>query len=491
MPEKKQMNKKRLSDFLTLVEEYDFLKNSKKPCDYTVSSGLKVWWRCAAGHSWQATIAKRTGQGTKCPYCTHRKAMPGETDLATLFPDVAAEFDTALNQKTPQDYTASSNKKVWWQCKAKGHRWQATIASRTAGCGCPYCQKHRPSPGENSLATIAPLLLEEYNWARNTEDPEQLAPTSKKQIWWKCKVGHEWKATIGNRVINRTACPYCSGRMVIPGQTDLATIFPKLAAEFDLERNDKGPTEYTSKSNAKVYWKCKEGHVWRAAINTRAAGNNCPFCAHQLPLVGETDLATVYPALAAEFDLERNTKKPTEYTSKSNQRVWWKCRLKGHKWCATIRNRANGDDCPFCSGRIAVPGETDLETLSPNLAKEFDREKNRKSPKDYTVGSHQKVWWQCRKGHSWQATVFSRTNGSPCPYCAGLLPIRGKTDFETLEPDLAKEFDTHKNTRQIWEYTRFSNTKVFWLCSIGHSWRSSIANRVRGRGCPMCRKHPK
>ena len=41
------------------------------------------------------------------------------------------------------------------------------------------------------------------------------------------------------------------------------------------------------------------------------------------------------------------------------------------------------------------------------------------TPSDVSFGSHQKVWWQCSKGHSWQAKVYSRSAGSGCPYCTG------------------------------------------------------------------------
>ncbi|MBQ4587207.1 MAG: zinc-ribbon domain-containing protein, partial [Clostridia bacterium] len=33
---------------------------------------------------------------------------------------------------------ANSHKKAWWKCD-KGHEWQARIASRNKGSGCPYC----------------------------------------------------------------------------------------------------------------------------------------------------------------------------------------------------------------------------------------------------------------------------------------------------------------------------------------------------------------
>ena len=32
----------------------------------------------------------------------------------------------------------NSVQKVWWKC-SKGHEWQATIANRNKGSGCPIC----------------------------------------------------------------------------------------------------------------------------------------------------------------------------------------------------------------------------------------------------------------------------------------------------------------------------------------------------------------
>ncbi|MCI6567534.1 MAG: zinc-ribbon domain-containing protein [Dysosmobacter sp.] len=30
-----------------------------------------------------------------------------------------------------------------------------------------------------------------------------------------------------------------------------------------------------------------------------------------------------------------------------------------------------------------------------------------------------RVWWQCERGHEWQAVIFSRVQGAGCPVCAG------------------------------------------------------------------------
>jgi len=46
------------------------------------------------------------------------------------------------NSLTPMDITPNSGKKVWWKCK-KGHEWQATVANRNRGSGCPVCRKNK------------------------------------------------------------------------------------------------------------------------------------------------------------------------------------------------------------------------------------------------------------------------------------------------------------------------------------------------------------
>ena len=79
-----------------------------------------------------------------------------------------------------------------------------------------------------------------------------------------------------------TRCPYCTGRKVLAGFNDLASLFPKLAKEWDAELNGPlRPTEVTSGSSRRVWWRCDHGHVWRAAIYSRTGPKKCgcPVCA--------------------------------------------------------------------------------------------------------------------------------------------------------------------------------------------------------------------
>ena len=126
--------------------------------------------------------------------------------------------------------------------------------------------------------------------------------------------------------------------------------------------------------------------------------------------------------LMAEWNWEKNNKfgfDPTTLTLGSGKKAWWKCG-KGHEWQAPIYSRANGRGCPYCSGRIAISGENDLQTVNPTLAEEWNYDKNNGlTPRNLLPNSNKKVWWKCSKGHEWQATVNHRNNGRGCPACSG------------------------------------------------------------------------
>jgi DNA-directed RNA polymerase subunit RPC12/RpoP len=108
------------------------------------------------------------------------------------------------------------------------------------------------------------------------------------------------------------------------------------------------------------------------------------------------------------------------------KKVWWQCN-EGHKWQSTISHRAQGSGCPYCSVLYVIKGKTDLQTVNPRLAKEWDYEKNNElTPADVSPNSDKKVWWECIKGHKWQAKIGHRNHGSGCPYCSKRRKLTSK-----------------------------------------------------------------
>ena len=65
--------------------------------------------------------------------------------------------------------------------------------------------------------------------------------------------------------------------------------------------------------------------------------------------------------------------------------------------------------------------------------------------------------------------------------------VKGVNDLLTLRPDIAAEWHPTKNGDLTpADISRASNTKVWWRCKEGHEWVTSVNNRIRGTGCPIC-----
>ena len=269
---------------------------------------------------------------------------------------------------------------------------------------------------------------------------------------------------------------------------------PEVAKEWNCEKNGNlKPEHFSTNSGKKVWWRCSKGHEWQATIDSRNRGNGCPYCSGRYAIKGKNDIQTVNPTLAKEWNYEKNHGlTPEDVMPNSSKKVWWKC-SKGHEWLSTVANRSIGNGCPYCAGQKVLKGYNDLQTVNPTLAKEWNYEKNNGlTPADVMPNSKEKVWWKCSNGHEWQAVLYSRNNGTGCPYCAGKKVLKGYNDLKTVNPTLAKEWNYEKNNGLTpADVMPNSNKKVWWKCSQGHEWQAMVINRNKGRGCPECYREKK
>ncbi len=540
--------KKYLIDNPVLIAEWNWEKNDDlKLENFTVGSGKKVWWKCNKGHEWEAAIINRH-QGTGCPYCYGRFAISGVNDLQTLNPTLAKEWNYEKNGELyPENIASNSGKKVWWKCE-KGHEWQAQILNRNHGTGCPICAGKKVLFGYNDLQTLNPTLAKEWNYEKNQPlTPLDITSNSEKKVWWICRNGHEWQASIAHRNYGQN-CPICniekhssfpeyailyylkkSGLEAIHSykengyELDIFIPSLKTAIEYDgyfwhkdkmtkdLEKNFK-----CQKDGIKLY-RIREG---LPTLNDYSIDYKVQKNQKDLPIIigkiineitdttvdidikrdfidienlrvyieKSNSIFYINPTLAKEWNYNKNGKlKPENFTAASNKKVWWKCN-KGHEWEAAIAHRNKGANCPYCSGRYAILGETDLKTLNPQLASEWNYEKNGNlKPENFTSNSGTKVWWICKKKHEWKASISDRNNGTNCPYCSGRFAIKGKNDLLTLNPILSREWNFERNKNLTPEnYKVGSGKKVWWICNNGHEWQAIIRDRVNGNKCPYC-----
>lgn len=144
--------------------------------------------------------------------------------LASVHPELIPEWSEKNLPLTPDKITFGSNKRVWWK-GACGHEWETSVKARSKGEKCPICSGARVIEGINDLATLKPLLAQEWS-KKNKLKPTEVSVASHKKIIWKCKHGHEWEASVKSRTVNGTGCPYCSHNKVLAGFNDLASQYP-------------------------------------------------------------------------------------------------------------------------------------------------------------------------------------------------------------------------------------------------------------------------
>lgn len=130
------------------------------PKDVSIRSARKVWWIFpyddpkTGKHfdfEWEASVGNRT-RGRGCPYLSGHKVWKGFNDLATVRPEIAAQWHPTRNGTlTPEDVTEKSGKKVWWiysyddeeTGEHSTFEWQAVIANRVINSVCPRLQRKK------------------------------------------------------------------------------------------------------------------------------------------------------------------------------------------------------------------------------------------------------------------------------------------------------------------------------------------------------------
>lgn len=296
------------------------------------------------------------------------------------------------------------------------------------------------------------------------------------------KCGHSWYAS-PNNLLSGYGCPCCAGNK------------RKTNEEFVSELNEKSPKimpldEYVNTST-KIRAKCTIcGNVWNVRPSDLLSGTGCPSCAKKKRATDENSITSL-PILMQEWDYKKNENEDPDYVSRgSHKKVWWICSKCGFSWQTTVKSRVNGNGCPACSGHTLWPGYNDLETVNPELAYEWNYEKNEGLiPSNVYYNSKKSVWWKGTCGHEWEMRINERNSrGYGCPYCSGRRILPGFNDLATTNPLLAFEWNIEKN-RDLspTSVTAGSGKKAWWVCSIcGHEWQAEISSRNKGRGCPRC-----
>lgn len=212
--------------------------------------------------------------------------------------------------------------------------------------------------------------------------------------------------------------------------------------------------------------------------------------------IGINDLETTFPSIAKDWDYTKNVGSPKDYTYRSMYKARWKCSICGHEWIANIRDRVKSRHqlCPKCTllKRSQNRHERELKQRGgisdPFLLKEWDYERNKKGPEEYTPKSNESVYWVCSKcGYRFEAKINNRAIRLSCACCKGKKVVEGINDLATTHPNLAAEWHPTKNGELKPINVSYGRaTKVWWICPEGHVYQASIPHRSSGTNCPIC-----
>lgn len=472
-----------------IAEQWDIEKNGvQKPDQFLPKSGHKAWWICPSGHSYQSPISGRTiGRG--CPICSGNRVIES-TSLAAKFPELSAQWHFEKNfPLAPAEVSPNSHKKVWWKCLS-GHEWQATIANRTsAGSGCPYCTGKQAS-ATTSLLAVNPELATEWHPTRNgNKEPSQFTAKSDFKAWWRCLRGHEWDARIVSRQ-NGSGCPFCGG-----GTSALeARVFTELKdlfADVVWHSNAMGVQVDVFLPLLGIGIEV-DGHYWHAEKVEADLRKNATCEKHGVRLIrlrqhplkklsswdieylrSDTDLSVIQRLVLAISTVaadDRVSKVADGYLN-TNHLV------------------ADIDYRKIIANLPSPPDGASFGTIYPKVAAEWHQERNTPlEPFMFAPKANRVVWWKClKKGHEWQAAIYTRASGIGCPYCAN-KKIGSDNNLAILRPELLREWNYEKNGHiSPEEIALNSKKKVWWRClAKGHEWEATVGNRVRGSVCPYC-----
>ncbi len=448
------------------------------PKTVTPMSGKRVSWKCKSGHITEVKVASKVISEGSCAVCSGHKVSVGFNDLKTTHPKLSKEADGW----DPRKISKGHDKKLSWKCKY-GHKWKANVYTRTGKMqvGCPVCYGRQVQTGYNDLKTLFPQIAKEADgW-----DPKLISAGNNNKFVWKCKKGHQWKMSPDQRTRRRSGCLVCSNNQLLIGYNDLATTHPGLAKQA-VGWDAKTVTAGSGKS---LLWKCKLGHQWKAAVDSRASANrNCPYCANKKVFIGFNDLGTKFPEIAKEA----NGWDPGKVISGSHKKLLWRCPL-GHSYLANVSDRTGGSKsaCPICAGKQVLAGFNDLKSKFPEISSQA----HGWDPTKITSGSSKKLKWKCAEKHIWSSTVSDRTgpHKSGCPSCSkygfnpsedGYLYFIQHPTWKMLQIGITNTPDDRLNDHRKlgWDLLEIRGPMEGYLTQ---QWETAILRMLKAKGADL------
>ena len=134
-----------------------------------------------------------------------------------------------------------------------------------------------------------------------------------------------------------------------------------------------------------------------------------------------------------------------------------------------------------------LKGHNDPRTTHPEIAREWNKERNGDlKPTDVIASSNKRVWRKYKEGHEWSGLIANRARKGKadpgCPYCSGRKVLAGYNDLATTHPDIAPMWHPRMNKRlKPTSVQAISRKPVWWRGECGHVYQMAVRDRVRAK----------
>lgn len=282
-----------------------------------------------------------------------------------------------------------------------------------------------------------------------------------------------------------------------PGKTMFADSEAPALQWWDHDRNDETLLHTASvRATRTAHWVCPEcGLGFEEQVYLMASHPSCPECStrrqadrHARLERWRTTPVSAVPELVAVWDDDADPSQAMVHATYPLRRL--RCPNGHHPRLTPLRYLESG--CPSCRANI-TRSAIDRPTLAkarPEIAAQWHPTRNGNlDPGMIGPDSTRVVWWRsdcC--GHEWREQVRDRDKYRRlrCPHCESILDSLAWQD-----PGLAAEWSPN-NPLSPWHVRPHATTRFLpeWVCSVNpeHVWRSPLASRSAGSGCPECRE---
>lgn len=404
-----------------LARHWHHEKNEKSPYDYKVRSNIKVWWLCdICGYEWESIITNRSRNKTNiCPNCNGR-VLNDENNLESKYPEIAGQWNYEKNgNTTPKDIFAVSHDKYRWKCE-HGHEWEAIVANRVKGRGCPHCnKKHFTSYGEQALyfyvRKIFPDAINTHkeNYVYDTVmEVDIFIPSHKICIEYDGVWFHNNEKSEVKDFNKNSMSLYKDFAMIRLRETGLPDIlFSHCILNCDphktnLNEKIKEVLDLISSliDNTEIKYK-----IQKLEINHQADSH---FILDGLNRNNRDDgIDKTHSYLLPYWSAKNGDLMPQSFTYGSSQKVWWSCPECLFEWQCDTKHMTKRKLERLCSKCCDIKVES-LQVRQPEIALLWHPTKNGGlTPYDVKPNSKEKVYWMNEDGTESYCQVKSKVDG--------------------------------------------------------------------------------